>query len=128
MWEIRWTKEFEGWILSDEADAAIREDARAALKVLAEFGPALGRPLVDTVKGSRHPNMKELRVQSRGRPIRIFFAFDPERRAILLVGGDKHGRKRFYETSLAIADRLFDEYLAEIKYERTKIQRRLSDD
>ena len=112
---MRWTQEFGEWVVSDEVDAAAREDIRAHLIVLCEIGPALGRPLADTVKGSRHSNMKELRVQSKGRPYRIFYAFDPNRKAILLIGGNKRGRKRFYEVYVPIADRLFDEYLMELK-------------
>jgi hypothetical protein len=66
MWLIGWTDEFERWIVSRDVDAAARQDIRAALLVLREFGPQLGRPLVDTIKGSRHANLKELRVQSQG--------------------------------------------------------------
>ncbi len=61
--------------------------------------------------------MKELRTQYRGRPLRTFFAFDPRRSAILLIGGDKTGKNRFYEEMLPIADRLYDEYLQELKNE-----------
>jgi hypothetical protein len=95
-------------------DAAAREDIRACLIVLRELGPSLGRPLADTLKGSRHANMKELRVQSKGRPFRIFYAFDPRRRAILLIGGNKQGDKRFYDVYLPIADQLFDQHLKEL--------------
>ncbi|HZZ45230.1 MAG TPA: type II toxin-antitoxin system RelE/ParE family toxin [Tepidisphaeraceae bacterium] len=116
MWDIGWTDEFEEWILSDDVDASVREDVRACLVVLREIGPSLGRPLADTIKGSRHPNMKELRVQSKGRPIRLFYAFDPQRKAMLLIGGNKQGQKRFYEVYVPIADRLFDQYLEECKH------------
>jgi hypothetical protein len=91
MWEIRWTDEFGKWIISDSVDAAAREDIRAGLLVLRELGPRLGRPMADTLKGSKHANMKELRVQSKGRPFRIFYAFDPDRRAILRIGGNNRG-------------------------------------
>jgi hypothetical protein len=72
--------------------------------------PALGRPLVDRIKASRHHNMKELR--STGGNVRILFAFDPERKAILLIGGDKTGQwKGWYSKSIPIADDLYDEHL-----------------
>jgi hypothetical protein len=61
--------------------------------------------------------MRELRVQSGGRPVRVFYAFDPRRSAILLIGGDKTGDKRFYETMIPVADRLYDEYIEELKQE-----------
>ena len=106
--EIVSTEVFREWLESAEVDAAAREDIRAVLLVLQELGPRLGRPLADTLKGSRHSNMKELRVQSKGRPFRILYAFDSQRRAVLLIGGNKRGRKRFYDEMLRIADRLFD--------------------
>jgi hypothetical protein len=61
--------------------------------------------------------MRELRVQSAGHPIRIFYAFDPRRNAILLIGADKTGNKRFYDEYIPIADRLYDEYIAELRQE-----------
>ena len=84
------------------------------MEVLKRTGPNLGRPYVDSVKGSRHENMKELRVQSKGRPFRIFFAFDPLRRAVLLIGGNKTGDKRFYVRMIPIADVLYDDYLQDL--------------
>jgi hypothetical protein len=76
-------------------------------------GPALGRPTVDTIASSRYPNMKELRV-SKGGAIRILFAFDPRRQAVLLIGGDKTGQwHAWYEEAIPVADDLFDEYLRE---------------
>ncbi|MBA2708955.1 MAG: type II toxin-antitoxin system RelE/ParE family toxin [Gemmatimonadaceae bacterium] len=118
MWRVVQTEEFGDWFNS--LDVSAQEDILVAVRVLSEFGPTLGRPQVDTLKGSKHKNMKELRVQSRGRPFRIFFAFDPSRRAVLLVGGNKQGKSRFYETLLPQADKLFDEYLEDTKHERPK--------
>jgi hypothetical protein len=69
------------------------------------------------VTASRHANKKELRTQSKGRPLRTFFAFDPRRHAILLIGGDKTGDDRFYERMIPLADRLYDQYLEEIRKE-----------
>jgi hypothetical protein len=82
----------------------------AAVDELERLGPRLGRPFVDSVKGSRHPNMKELR--SVGGHLRALFAFDPRRTAIVLVGGDKTGEwSRWYERNIARADRLYDRHL-----------------
>jgi len=113
MWEVEFAGEFERWWLTLDEDE--RESLLACIRVLRELGPLLGRPYVDTVKGSRHSNMKELRTQHRGRPLRTFFAFDPRRRAILLIGGDKTGDARFYDRMIPVADRLFDEHLRELR-------------
>lgn len=88
----------------------------AAIRVLRDQGPNLGRPLVDTIKGSRHRNMKELRPGSTGRTeIRVLFAFDTQRRAILLVGGDKSADwSGWYRKNIPIADDRFDQHQAEI--------------
>jgi hypothetical protein len=95
----------------------------AALELLAERGPLLGRPLVDTVISSRHNNMKELRPGSAGRTeLRALFAFDPQRAAIMLVAGDKQGQwKRWYDQNIPIADDLFDTHLNKLK--QTKQQK-----
>ncbi len=86
----------------------------AAIDVLSDLGPHLGRPLVDTVTASRHRNMKELRPGSSGRnELRVLFAFDPERRAIVLVAGDKSGDwNRWYKKNIPIADTLFDRHFS----------------
>ena len=82
--------------------------------LLRERGPQLGRPYVDTVEASAFTNMKELRVQFRGDPWRILFAFDPNRAAILLVGGNKRGDKRWYKKHLPIADERFRRHLEQL--------------
>jgi hypothetical protein len=111
MWEVLFTDEFGAWfeaLTKDQQDAVV-----ARVELLEAEGPALGRPTVDTILGSRHPNMKELRV-SKGGAIRVLFAFDPLRQAVLLMGGDKTGRwKAWYEEAIPVADNLFDEYLRE---------------
>lgn len=111
-WDVEFTDQFQEWW--DGIDEEAQADIDAGVRLLAEMGPVLGRPYVDTVYGSRHPNMKELIVQSNGRPYRTFFAFDPRRTAILLIGGEKTGQKRFYDEMIPIADRLYDEHLREI--------------
>lgn len=84
----------------------------ASVEALQELGPSAGRPLADTVEGSKHPNMKELRITQT---MRVFFAFDPERTAILLVGGDKAGKtKRFYKKMIPVADRIYDRHLRKL--------------
>ena len=115
MWEVEYTDEFGHWW---ETLSPIEQSSlEASVRLLEQFGPHLARPHVDTVNGSRHFNMKELRTQCKGRPLRTFFAFDPRRCAVLLIGGDKTGDDRFYDRMIPIADRLFDEYLREIQEE-----------
>ena len=109
-WEVEYTNEFEAWweALNEEAQEAID----AAVELLEERGPSLGRPVADNVHQSRHPNMKELRPTQT---IRVLFAFDPRRAAILLIGGDKRGAwNRWYDQMVPIADALYDEHLAEV--------------
>lgn len=111
-WDVEFTDQFGEWwdALDEETQVAID----AIVRVLEKVGPALTRPYADTVKGSRHPNMRELRVQHRGRPLRLLYAFDPRRTAIVLVGGDKGGDDRWYDVHIPIADKLYDEHLEEI--------------
>ena len=113
-WDVEYTDQFEQWweTLTADEQAAIA----VAVEALQERGPALGRPFVDTLKSSRHANMKELR--PLGETIRIPFAFDPRRTAILLLGGDKRGRwKQWHEEMIPIADQLYDDHLAELRRE-----------
>ena len=100
----------------------MQNELLAHSKLLEQFGPQLGRPRVDTLKGSRHANMKELRFEADDGVWRIAFGFDPKRHAILLVAGDKSGQrsKRFYRGLIAKADRRFDEHLERLKKERRK--------
>ena len=94
----------------------MRREILALARVLQEFGPQLGRPRVDTLKGSRHANMKELRFSAADGEWRVAFAFDPRRKAILLVAGDKSGgsEKHFYRELIRRADERFDAHLARI--------------
>ena len=98
----------------------VRTEILALALVLERFGPQLGRPRVDTLKGSRHANMKELRFSAAGGEWRVGFAFDPRRRAILLVAGDKSGssEKRFSRELIRRADDRFNAHLARLKKER----------
>jgi hypothetical protein len=115
-WEILTHPVFDAWLLAEPEDVQVNILAHAEL--LSEFGPQLGRPHVDTIQGSRHSNMKELRVQHQGQPYRVLFAFDPHRRAVLLLGGNKQVDKRWYKVNVPLADRLFDEHLHAIKKEK----------
>ena len=117
-WQIEFTDEFAKWwnSLSEDEQA----DTDAYVTNLEERGPMLPFPYSSDIKKSRHGGMRELRVQSKGSPLRVFYAFDPRRVAILLIGGDKTGNDRFYEEFVSIADRLFDEHLIEIAAERKK--------
>jgi len=102
------------------SDDSTYDQVMAALRVLASVGPALGRPLVDTIFGSRHNNMKELRPGSSGRSeVRILFAFDPTRRAILLLAGDKQGRwDKWYRKNISVADDRYDEHLKGLRKQK----------
>lgn len=112
MWDVEATDDFAAWF--DTLDVADQERVTAAVEILAELGPGLGRPDVDTLKGSRHRNMKELR--PRGGHLRVLFAFDPRRVAVLLIGGDKTDRwEGWYRGAVARADRLYDEHLSGLK-------------
>ncbi len=114
-WSISMHPEFEKWILALEREERIELLANVAL--LEEAGPNLGRPSVDTLKGSKFKNMKELRVQLKGKLWRILFAFDPKRSAILLIGGNKGGDDRWYKINIPIADARFAEHLKKLENE-----------
>ncbi|NSZ50793.1 addiction module toxin RelE [Agrobacterium vitis] len=114
-WEVRLHSAFEDEVLAFERD--VRIAMFAAAKLLADFGPQLGRPHADTLKGSRYSNMKELRFEAADGEWRAAFAFDPERNAIMLVAGDKSGgsQKRFYKSLIAKADLRFSDHLESLK-------------
>ena len=113
-WNIEATDEFNQWFAA--LSAAERISVARKVDLLEEVGPLLGRPDVDTIKGSRFPNMKELRIQHRGKPYRVLFVFDPRQTGILLVGGRK-GPKHWYRAHIALADEIYATYLKELKDE-----------
>lgn len=115
-WLVEFHPECSIWFEKLEPDLQI--EMLANLRVLSQLGPGLGRPRVDTVKGSAYPNMKELRVQFRGEPWRILFAFDPRRTAIILLGGNKAGDSRWYKTNIPIADARYGQHLEELAREK----------
>jgi hypothetical protein len=111
-WDVEFTDEFGDWwsLLTDEE----QDDVAHAIRVLQENGPMLGRPHVDSIKSSKHHNMKELRIQHKGDPYRVLFVFDPRRTAVLLIGGSKVGNEFWYEENVPKADKIYDNYLAEL--------------
>ena len=115
-WEVEFTDQFGTWW--EALSEGQQEDLDARVSLLEEYGPALGRPTVGHVASSRHQHMKELRVSSEGGSLRVLFAFDPRRTAILLIGGDKSGQwDDWYKTAVPAADRLLDAHLAALELE-----------
>lgn len=117
-WTIAFHAEFEPEF--DELPEAVQDELLAQVKVLAQFGPTLGRPRVDTLNGAKHANMKELRFDANDGVWRVAFAFDPNRTGILLVAGDKSGgsEKAFYKQLIKKADERFDAHLTQVKRAR----------
>ena len=119
-WAVLFHEEFEPEF--DALPGVVQDELLAHAKLLQQFGPQLGRPRADTLNGSRHPNMKELRFDAASGVWRVAFAFDPNRNAILLVCRDKSGgsEKRFYRQLIEKADARFDAHLARIKKEKQR--------
>jgi hypothetical protein len=117
-WTVLLADEFEPEFL--ELPHEVQDETLALTRLLQQFGPNLGRPHVDTLKASRHANMKELRFEAADGAWRVAFAFDPKRRAILLVAGDKSGgsEKRFYRQLIRKADARFDAHLRRSKRDK----------
>lgn len=115
MAEVEYTDEFGAWW--DALTEAEQESVAYLVGLLEAKRPTLEYPYSSGVAGSKHSHMRELRVQHQGRPYRVLYAFDPRRTAILLIAGDKTGDDRFYDTVVPIADRLYDEHLAQLKRE-----------
>ena len=116
-WTVEIAEEFEPEFFA--LPLQVRRTILALSRLLGQFGPQLGRPQVDTLKGSRHANMKELRFGAADGEWRVAFAFDPARRAVLLVAGDKSGggKRRFYRALIRRADERFDRHLARLTNE-----------
>ena len=111
-WEVLVTEEFAAWY--ENMTAHEQESVRKKVDLLGEVGTGLGRPHSGTIRGSRHA-MRELVIQHAGKPYRILYCFDPERRVILLLGGNKAGNPRWYQENVPRADALFDAYLVQRK-------------
>ena len=114
-WEIGFHPEFEPEF--DALAEAVQDELLAHMELLARFGPQLGRPRVDTLKGSKHANMKELRFDADNGVWRVAFAFDPTRKTVLLVAGDKSGgaEKKFYRALIRKADERFDGHVQRLR-------------
>ena len=121
MWDVEYTNEFGKWW--GAIPESQQDDTTAVVELLGEKGPSLPTSYSKKIQGSRHRLMRELRVQSGGRPIRVFYAFNSRRVAILLIGGDKTGEndRQFYREYVQKADNLYDKYIKHI----TKFARRL---
>ena len=120
MWAISTTTLFDEWFSALETDSQV--EVIAKVNLLKTLGPRLGRPHADTLKRSKHAQMKELRAKTSHAVLRIAFAFDPGRKGILLVGGNKSGvsQQRFYRQLISKADELYDEHLAKLYKKRGK--------
>lgn len=121
---ITWTVIFE-----DEFDVefqglpdGLQNEILAHALLLRDYGPNLGRPTVDTLKGSKHSKMKELRFDWKGGVWRIAFAFDPKRQAVLLAAADKSGadQKRVYKKLITLADRRYDRYVLDLSTDKKR--------
>ena len=114
-WQVEYTDEFGAWweIMTETE----QESIAASVGLLEAKGPQLGFPHSSGINGSKHDHMRELRIQHEGRPYRILYAFDPRRSAILLIGGDKTGNKRWYDVQIPIADRLYDAHFETLEKE-----------
>jgi len=109
--EVEYTDEFEIWWLSETE----QESVVASVRLLRELGPHLPFPYSSGIKGSKHSHLRELRIQHQGNPLRILYAFDPRRIAILLIGGNKKGKDDWYKTFIPLADKLYDDHLKSLK-------------
>jgi hypothetical protein len=109
VWEIEYTDEFDGWwhsLSEGEQDAVA-----SSVLLLEQYGPNLGFPHSSGISGSKYGHLRELRVQHKGAPYRVLYAFDPRRLALLLIGGNKRGDDRWYDTYVPLADKLYEEHL-----------------
>jgi hypothetical protein len=114
-WEVEYTDEFgEWWETLDEGE---QDSVAVSVTLLEQRGPTLPFPYSSGISSSKHSHMRELRVQHKGEPYRILYAFDPRRVAILLIGGKKSGDERWYNEYVSKADKLYDEHLQLLKKE-----------
>ncbi|MBV6661592.1 type II toxin-antitoxin system RelE/ParE family toxin [Pseudomonas yamanorum] len=114
-WDVEYMDEFGGWW--GELDTKEQSSVSASMDLLGFLGPGLGFPHSSDIKGARHGNLRELRIQHAGRPYRVLYAFDPRRFALLLIGGDKTGRGRWYDEYVPLAETLYDEHLETLRKE-----------
>jgi len=114
-WNVEYTDEFGDWWSNLDDDE--QDSVAVTVTLLEQKGPHLQYPYSSGIVGSRYSHMRELRIQHKGEPYRVLYAFDPRRSAILLIGGNKAGRDRWYDEYISIADRLYDEHLSVLEEE-----------
>lgn len=114
-WEVEYTDEFGTWW--ESLSETEQDSVDASVGLLEQLGPQLGFPHSSQIKGAKHGQLRELRVQHQGEPYRMLYAFDPRRTALLLLGGNKQGDDRWYETFVPLADKLFEQHVSELKKE-----------
>lgn len=112
-WEVEFSDEFGEWW--NCLSAAEQKSVDFTVTILQEFGPTLRMPHSSGVEMSCHSHMRELRIQHEGRPYRVLYAFDPRRATLLLIGGDKTGKNRWYEEYVPLADAIYDRHLRELE-------------
>jgi hypothetical protein len=117
-WTIIYRPRYGIWF--NKCGEPLQDEILAHLEVLKTLGPNLGRPRVDHIKGSKHQNMKELRIQFKGDPVRVLLAFDPKRRAVLLLGGTKTGDKDWYRRNVPLADQELTLHFKEMEKEKKR--------
>jgi len=126
---VKWEVDLHDDFVSEYRDLhkGVQDELLAHIELLEQFGPQLGRPRADTLNGSRYPNMKELRFDAADGVWRVAFAFDANRKAILLVAGDKSGvsEKRFYRQLIDLADERFEAHAAKVKKRKEKQKKEL---
>jgi hypothetical protein len=115
VWEVEYTDEFGSWF--EEQTRSAQKSITSSVLLLEKYGPQLPFPHSSQINGSQYGTMRELRVQIKGEPFRVFYAFDPRRMAILLIGGNKTGDNRFYEKLVPEADLLYAQHIEELKNE-----------
>lgn len=112
-WEVEYTDQFGNWWGS--LDESEQDSVAVSVTLLEKKGPNLPFPHSSNIKGSRHRHMRELRIQHKGKPYHVLYAFDPRRAAILLIGGIKSGQNRWYQQFVPVADALYDEHIQTLK-------------
>ena len=115
-WNVEFAEEFGFWW--DDLNDGEKEDIRAIVNLLRALGPFLPFPHTSGISQSKHGQMRELRIQHKGAPYRILYAFDPTRTAFLLIGGNKKGDKRWYKKNIPHADKIFSAHLSSLKKEK----------
>ena len=115
VWTVEYTDEFDEWWAS--LDEGEQDSIAVSVTLLEKRGPTLPYPYSSQIQDSKHSHLRELRIQYKGQPYRVLYAFDPRRIAILLIGGNKTGDNRWYETHVPLANRLYDEHLEQLKKE-----------